>query len=321
MNAREKKVLITDDVHISLLEGLSAIGYECHYLPHISLSETRAIVAQYHGLVVNSKIWVDAAFLSLAPKLAFVARLGSGMEIIDVVAAAERGVAVFSSPEGNRNAVAEHAMAMLLALANNLLRADREVRQFDWQREKNRGFELAGKTVGIVGFGHTGRSFAQKLSGWDVEVLAYDKYKTDYTADFLYVRAAAPDEICAQADIISFHLPLTAETKHLVDKNYLNKCKETVVILNTSRGAVVCTEHLLAALAAKKIGGACLDVFENEKVGTFSAAEKDLYAQLYRFENVVLSPHIAGWTHQSKWRLSEVLLEKIGAWHFAQTKK
>lgn len=306
-----KQVLITDDCHPLLTDGLIRRGYTCHYRPEITLDETLRIIHPYEGLIINSKIIVDRIFLDKAENLRFVGRLGSGMEIVDREYAATKGVAVLSSPEGNRNAVAEQALGMLLALANNLIRADREVRQNVWRREANRGFELSGKTVGIIGFGHTGSQFARKLAGMDMQVLAYDKYKTRYAGDLPWVRETSPDELIQQADIISLHLPLTEETKHIVDKTFIERCKPGVILLNTARGSCVKTADLVDALESGRVGGACLDVFENEKPATYSEAERRLYARLHQLDNVVLSPHIAGWTHESKRRLAEVLLEKI----------
>lgn len=309
-----KRVLITDDCHPVLTEGLTKLGFTCDYRPDITLQETRRVIPGYEGLIINSKILVDRAFLDAAAKLAFVGRLGSGMEIVDRAYAAERGVAVLSSPEGNRNAVAEHALGMLLALANNLLRADREVRRNTWQREANRGWELSGKTIGIVGFGHTGSQFARKLSGMEMTVLAFDKYKhAGYAAEMPWVRETTLDDIQKRSDIISLHLPLTAETMHLVDDQFIDKCLRGFVLINTARGACVKTGDVVAALEDGRIGGACLDVFENEKPTTFSDAEKALYERLLQRENVVLSPHIAGWTQESKRRLATVLLGKITA--------
>lgn len=287
------------------------MGFACDYEPDISLEQTRQVIEQYEGLIINSKILVDRAFLDRAVRLQFIGRLGSGMEIVDQVYAAEKGVAVFSSPEGNRNAVAEQALGMLLALSNNLLRADREVRQNIWRREANRGFELAGKTIGIVGFGHTGNQFAKKLAGMEMQVLAYDKYKTAYAAEMPWVKESTPSEMEQQADMISLHLPLTPETLHYADEAFFNRCKPGLILINTSRGKCVNTAHLLDALTTGRVGGACLDVFENEKTPTFTPAEQALYAQLHQFENVVLSPHIAGWTHESKRKLAMVLLSKI----------
>ncbi len=306
-----KRVLITDDCHPLLTDGLQRLGYVCDDQPDITPEETRRVIGAYEGLIINSKIIVDRDFLAAATRLRFVGRLGSGMEIVDRAEAAARGVAVLSSPEGNRNAVAEQALGMLLALANNLLRADREVRALNWRREANRGFELAGRTLGIIGFGHTGSQFARKLAGMDMTVLAFDKYKTGYTSDFPWVRETDLAEIQEKADIISLHLPLTAETRHLVDEGFIAGCRRGFILINTSRGACIKTVDVVAALEDGRIGGACLDVFENEKTKTFSEAEQALYQRLYALEQVVLSPHIAGWTHESKRRLAEILLEKI----------
>lgn len=306
-----KKALITDDCHPLLPDGLRALGYHCDYQPDITLEATKQFIDQYEGLIVNSKILVDRPFLDRAVRLKFIGRLGSGMEIIDREYAAEKGVAVFSSPEGNRNAVAEQALGMLLALSNNLLRADREVRRNEWNREANRGFELAGKTIGIIGFGHTGSQFAKKLAGMEMRVLAYDKYKTDYTVGLPWVEPSTAAVIEEQADIISLHLPLTAETRHYADAAFFQRCKRGVILINTSRGKCVHTADLLEALTTGQAGGACLDVFENEKPQTYTPEELTLYEHLHRFDQVVLSPHIAGWTIESKQKLASILLDKI----------
>ena len=308
-----RKVLITDDVHPSLIKGLEAMGFGCEYQPKIDLAAVRRQIASYHGLVINSKILVDQRLMDSAPLLQFVARLGSGMEIVDQVYAAQKGIHVFRSPEGNCNAVAEHALGMLLALANHFCRSDREVRQMIWRREQNRGFEIMGKTIGIIGFGFTGRSFAEKLSGMGLKVLAYDKYLKGYATDLPHVIETEMDRIFSEADILSFHLPLAEDTRHLVDVAFLQKCKKQVILINTSRGSVIKTRDLIPALKSGKVIGACLDVFENEKPLTFQEAEKKQYQELYQLENVILSPHVAGWTFESKKRLAAVLLEKIGA--------
>jgi len=295
-----------------LIEGLEKAGFHCDYHPKISLGEVRERIIPYHGLIINSKILVDKYMLDKAIHLEWVGRLGSGMEIIDQAYAKLKGVGIYSAPEGNRNAVAEQAVGMILTLANNLLQADREVRNKHWDREKNRGFEIMGKTIGLIGFGHTGSQLAKKLAGFGMEILAYDKYKKDYT-----VKESSIEEIIAKADIISFHLPLTEETRHLADKSFIERCKRGVILVNTSRGQVVNTNDLIIALESEQIGGACLDVFENEKTKTFTPIENQLYDQLYTFENVVLSPHVAGWTVESKQRLAEVLLRKILSHHTA----
>jgi D-3-phosphoglycerate dehydrogenase len=308
-----KKVLVTDGVHPLLLEGLEALGFQCDYHPKIGLEQVREMVADYEGIIINSKVLMDKAMLDVGQKLQFVGRLGSGMEIIDLEYAAQKGVAVHGAPEGNCNAVAEHALGMLLALANNFLRGDRAVRKKNWQREKNRGFEIMGRTVGIIGFGHTGSQFAKKLSGMGVKVLAYDKYKTDYTNNFEQVRETTLEDILTNADIISLHLPFTPETKHLVNSDFLKNCKDGVILINTSRGHVAKTQDLIVGLKSGKIGGACLDVFENEKTATFSQEEDAMYKELCKFENIILTPHVAGWTEESLQRLAEVLLRKITA--------
>jgi D-3-phosphoglycerate dehydrogenase len=306
-----RKVLITDDCHSFLTEQLEKAGWQCDFQPDITPEKTMEIVGDYQGLIVNSKIQVNRAFLEIASQLRFIGRLGSGMEIIDREYAVKKGIAVLSSPEGNRNAVAEQALGMLLALANNLVRSDREVRQNIWRREANRGFELAGKTIGLIGFGHTGQQFAKKLQGMEMQVLAHDKYKTRYTKEFSWVKESSPEEIQQQSHIISLHLPLSSETKHYINKNFLQRCQPGVIILNTSRGACIEIFSLTEALETGRAGGACLDVFENEKVATYTEEEKKIYGRLHQLENVILSPHIAGWTQESKKRIAEVLFEKI----------
>ncbi len=309
---RRGKVWITDGVHPLMFEGLEKLGFEYDYEPAITLEEVHLRISSYEGLIINSKIIVDPSLLDKAEKLVFIARLGSGLEIIDLEYAKRKGIHIINSPEGNRNAVAEHALGMLLNLANNMNRSDQEVRKRDWNREKNRGFELFGKTIGLIGFGHTGSTFAKRLMGMEMNILANDKYKTDYTLRFFpFVRKTSVEEIRKQADIISFHLPLTPETQHYCNADFIEKCKDGVIIINTSRGNVVDTQALINALNSHKVGGACLDVFENEKPNTFSQKEKEMYKELYAFDNVILSPHIAGWTHESKMKLSRVILEKL----------
>jgi len=306
-----KKVLITDDVHPYLVEALKDRAYICDYRPKLSLDETRSIISHFHGVVINSKITADKSFISSAPKLEFIARLGSGLEIIDLEAARKLGVHVLSAPEGNCNAVAEQAVGMLLALMNNLLRADREVRDLQWNRENNRGRELRGMTMGIIGYGHTGPALAEKMSGFGVRVLAHDKYKVDLRSNQKHVEICDLKTIQNQADIISLHVSLNPSSFHMVNREFIEQCTRPIIIINTSRGQAVCLEDLLWGLREGKIAGACLDVFENEKPATFSEEEKALYSQLYLMENVVLSPHIAGWTVESKKRIAEVLIEKL----------
>ncbi len=305
------KVLITDDVHPVLAIRLEAAGYDCEYYPKIHTDETSQIIAGYSGIIINSKILMDKTMLDKATQLKFIGRVGSGLEIIDLDYAKACGVAVHSAPEGNRNAVAEHALGMLLALNNKFLQADAEVRQHIWRREAMRGIEIMGKTIGIIGFGHTGSAFATKLTGMGMRVLAYDKYKNYYTHNHPHVEETDMDNIFNEADIISLHLPLKDETNHLVDQNFLNRFAKPIIIINTSRGKVIHTVDLLAGLQNGQVLGACLDVFENEKPNTFTTKEKISYNKLYDVENVILTPHVAGWTVESKERLANVLADKI----------
>lgn len=307
----KKQVLITDHVHQCLIDGFRSDGYDVTHKPKMSLQEVHDVIHLYEGVIVNSKIICKQELIDKATKLEFIGRLGSGLEIIDLDYAASKNIAVHSAPEGNCNAVAEHAMAMLLTLFNKINLANAEVKAFGWNREKNRGTELSGMTVGILGFGHTGSSFAKKLTGFDVKVLAYDKYKTDYTDGFDYVKESTPEEIQRESDVISFHLPLTEETHFLVNQDYLMSCKDGVYIINTCRGKVLKLEDLLFALSIKKVAGACLDVFENEKFETVSLAEKVVLTKLFQLDNVIVTPHVAGWTHESLRKIAETLLLKI----------
>ncbi|MEL6989675.1 MAG: NAD(P)-dependent oxidoreductase, partial [Bacteroidota bacterium] len=265
----------------------------------------------YIGIIINTKIKTDKSLMDKATKLEFVGRLGSGLDIIDLPYAKEKGIQIVNSPEGNCNAVAEHAIGMLLALQNNMTHGDREVRAFNWNREKNRGNEITGKTIGIIGFGHTGSALAKRLRGFDMRILAYDKYKVDYASPLDYAMESNLKQIQAESDYISFHLPLTEETHHMANASFFEDCQNCPVIINTSRGKVVDTRALLSAIKENKIAGACLDVFENEKVSTFTPEEKELYNSLYQLENVILTPHVAGWTHESKRKIAETLLEKL----------
>jgi D-3-phosphoglycerate dehydrogenase / 2-oxoglutarate reductase len=306
-----KKILITDKVHPLLIDGLKDIGYEITYDTTVDMSILPSIIHQYEGMVINSKIRMYKETIDLAPNLKFIARLGSGMEIIDVNYAKSKGIVPINSPEGNRNAVAEHAIGMMLAFSNNLIIANEEVKNFEWQREKNRGFELKGKTLGIIGLGNTGECLAKKLSSWELNILSYDKYRVDYGPELAFVQKVDLQDILNEADVITLHLPLNEDTKHMVNRDFLQKCKNKPLIVNTSRGEVVKTEDLINAIDKQIIFGACLDVFENEKVESYTDYEKMMYARLFQNKNILVSPHIAGWTKESLEGIASVLLEKI----------
>lgn len=302
------KILITDYVHPKLPGELKNRGYDVVYEREITMEELKESIGKYHGIIINSKIKMYAPMIDLAKNLKFIGRLGSGMEIVDIPYAKSKGIHVFNTPSGNCNAVAEHAMGMLLCLANNIIQGNKEVKNFDWNREKNRGFELEGKTVGIIGFGHTGKALASKLFNWGVNILAHDKYVPNFPSEFSYVTSVSKEEIQKQCDIISFHLPLTPETKHYVADDFIEHCKDDIFLINTSRGQVIRTESLLSYLENGKVKGACLDVFENEKVGTYTAEEREMYARLYAFDNVIVTPHVAGWTHESLEKITDLIL-------------
>lgn len=307
-----KRVLITDYVHPRLFEGLEELGYSVEYNMDFPVEQLESVLPELHGIVINTKTRMTAERIKLAHKLEFIARLGSGLDIIDLEAAKSKGIQVINTPEANCDSVAEHVSGMLLCLSNNLLRADRQVRKLVWQREANRGFELKGKTLGIIGIGHTGKAFSQRMSCWGLEILYYDPYVLGLPSSYSYLQKVSLDELLNKADIISLHVQLTEETKYMVDGHFLDKCKQGAILINSSRGAVVDTEALVLALESGKLAGACLDVFENEKQESFSDKETEMYGRLYQMENVVLSPHIAGWTRESLERIAEVMLHKLG---------
>lgn len=304
-----KDVLITDYVHPILIRGLIEMGYQPTYAPEMTRAEMEAYLIHYKGVVINTRCSVSRKLIENSPGLKWIARLGSGLDIIDLDAAMERGIQVISAPEGNAQAVAEHAMAMLLCLANNLLAGDREVREGHWLREKNRGWEVSGKTIGIIGYGNNGGAFGRLWNGWDVRVVAYDKYLEQYGD--AKVIAVDYDALLDQADIISLHVPLTTETFEMVNKDFIEKCKKGSVLINTSRGKVVDLNSLLDALRSGHLKGACLDVQSYEPPSSGPEAYQKVFNELCTMENVVFSPHVAGWTVESKRKIAEVLLNKI----------
>jgi len=303
--------LITDHVHPYLLDSLQKANVKTTYLPNITQQEVEKVIGDYNILIVNSKIKINETFVKNCHNLKIVGRLGSGMDGIDIDALEKADIHVVRTPEGNANAVSEHAIGMLLSLSNHLRTADSEVRNFDWNREKNRGWEISNKVLGIIGFGHTGSQLADKMSGWVQEVVCYDNKVVGYNKQNPLVVEGTLDEVKQKADIISIHLPLDEETEGMINKKFLQECKPGFVLINTSRGKIVDTEDLLDGLQRGYVGGACLDVFENEKVETYSEVEKETYQALYDLPNVVLTPHIAGWTFESYFKIGKVMAEKI----------
>ncbi len=302
-----KNILIVDDLHPVFIEQAEALGYTCNYQPKFTLADTLNVIAGYEGLMVRSKFQVDKTVFDAATSLRFICRAGAGMDNIDEDYARQKGVHLINAPEGNMDAVGEHAVGMLLSLMNNLNRADAEVRTGIWNREGNRGYELKGRTVGIIGYGFMGQSFARKLAGFGVSVIAYDKYKTGFSDRF--ASEVSMEEIVKRSDVLSLHVPLTSETNGLVDDEYLFHFRRPIFLINTSRGKVVKTQAVLNAIKQGKVLGACLDVLEVEKFP--AVAQQSWFDELKQSGKVLLSPHVAGWTFESYRKISEVMAGKL----------
>lgn len=301
------KILIVDDVHPVFKEEAVRLGYHCDDFPEFSREQALAVIAGYQGLVIRTKFQVDAEIIDAASELKFIARAGAGMDNVDEKYAASKGILCINAPEGNRDAVAEHAIGMLLALMTNLRKADQEIRSGLWNREGNRGWELKGKTVALIGYGNTGKAMARKLSGFEVELIAFDKYKTGYSD--AYVKEMSMEQIVKKADVVSFHIPLTRETRQLVDEEYLYHFKKPIFLINTARGEIVNVQAVLNGLQSGRILAAGLDVLELEKFPAL--LEKPWFEELRSNPKVILSPHVAGWTFESYHKISAVLAEKL----------
>jgi D-3-phosphoglycerate dehydrogenase / 2-oxoglutarate reductase len=302
------KILFIDTVHPLLKQELEKENHICDSAYNKSKTEIQQIISNYQGIIIRSRFKIDKQFIDCGSNLKFIARAGSGLENIDVEYAENKNIHCYNAAEGNRQAVAEHALGMLLSLFNNLNNADLEVREGKWERERNRGIELAGKTVGIIGYGNNGSAFAEVLKGFNVKILAYDKYLTNYP------QKSSMETINKEADIISLHVPLTDETTYLVDDNFIKRFVKNFYLINTARGKCVNTKNLVKALENKKIKGACLDVLEYEKTSFENLSKDGLKSDmqyLMNAQNTILSPHIAGWTAESNVKIAEVLLNKF----------
>ncbi|KAA0993627.1 2-hydroxyacid dehydrogenase [Dyadobacter aurulentus] len=306
------KILIADSMHPSLFSMLEQRGWEYAYHPEYRREDIKTALPDYEGLVIRSKTFLDQDLLANAQKLRFIARAGAGLDLIDLNVVRDMQIEVFHAGKGNRDAVAEQALGMLLSLFNNLLRADREVRQGIWDREGNRGIELLGKTVGLIGYGNNGGATAKRLSGFGCQVLAYDKYRDHYGDQF--AAESGMEEIMEKADVISLHLPLTELSRYLIDDDFIAKCGKPFFLMNLSRGEIVKLDAVVRGLKSGKIRGACLDVLENEKINKLTISQQDAFEYLRSSDQVVLTPHIGGWTQESYVRINEVLVQQIEEW-------
>lgn len=308
------KILHVDSNHPLLIQQLSDHGFQNDIEYFSDKTSVEKIIEQYEGLIIRSRFTLDKPFIDAAKKLRFIGRLGAGLENIDVEHAKNKGIKLFSAPEGNRNAVGEHTLGMLLSLFNNLNKADREVREGIWNREENRGIELDGKTVGIIGYGNMGKAFAKKLRGFDCDVLCYDIKEGVGNPD---ARQVDLQELQEKANVVSLHTPQTTLTVNMVDSFFINAFKNPFWLLNTARGKAVITEDLVQALKSKKILGAGLDVLEYEKASFenifHSKKTPEAFQYLVQAKNVLLSPHVAGWTVESKEKLAQTIVDKICA--------
>ncbi len=302
-----KKILIADHLHPAFKEEAEKLGYICVDMPLVSREETLQILNDYSGIAIRTKFLIDKEIIDSSPNLMFIARAGAGMDNVDEEYAKSKGIICINAPEGNRDAVGEHVIGMLLSLLNNLRQGDQQIRSGIWDREGNRGWELKGKTVAIIGYGNNGRSFARKLSGFEVNVIAYDKYKTGYSDE--YASEVSMEQIVKLADVLSIHIPLTRETRRLFNEEYLFHFRKPIVLLNASRGEIIDTNAVVSGLKNGKITAAGLDVLEVEKFPALS--EQPWFEELKKSERVILSPHVAGWSFESYRKISEVLAEKL----------
>jgi D-3-phosphoglycerate dehydrogenase / 2-oxoglutarate reductase len=306
------RCLVVDLMHESLLPMLETLGVEVTYVPEIKKEEVPAMLPPYHMLVVRSKLRITAELLTQAPNLQVLARAGAGVDNIDEGVLEARHITLINAPEGNRDAVGEHTLGLLLTLFRKINQGDRQIRQGQWLREDNRGEEIGGKPIGLIGYGHMGKAFAKRLMGFDCEVLAYDHQAVQNP--YPHVRLASLEEIQEKAQVLSLHIPYTKENHHFVNASLLAGFKHPLWLLNTARGEVLDHSALVQAMQTGHVKGAALDVLENEKLSSLTPSQKERLDYLLQHPRVILTPHIAGWTHESYVRINEVLTQKLQAY-------
>jgi D-3-phosphoglycerate dehydrogenase len=298
-------------MHESLHGMLEALGWQVDYHPGITRTEIRERHAGYDGLIIRSKTIVDHDLLGDNPTLRFIGRAGAGLDNLDLVYLSGKNIQVVHAAEGNRDAVGEFTVGILLGLLRNIPRANHEVIGNVWLREENRGTEIMGKTIGIIGFGNMGRAFSKRLSGFGCKILVYDKYKHGFSNDFL--QEADMEQIFAECDILSLHVPLTDETRGMVNVHYLSQFKKKIILINTARGEIIPLSELAESLSRGIVRGAALDVLENEKLNELTPSQREAIGKLIATGNVIFTPHIAGWTYESHIKINVALVEKIKA--------
>lgn len=301
------RLLIVDDIHEVFLEKMQVVGIQADYRPDMGLEEARQVIRHYNGLVIRSKFRVTRDFMDQAPELRLIARGGAGLDNIDEAYANEKGITLLNAPEGNRNAVAEHMTGMLLSLLNKLHSGGQEIRQGEWRREENRGLELRGRTVGLIGYGNNGQAMAQCLSGFGVRIMAYDKYRSGFGDE--HVLETDMDEIFRQTDVLSLHIPLTVETHQMINKAFLERFQNPIFFLNGARGEIVEISSVLLGLRSGRILGAALDVLPVEHFPTLQ--QQEWFDEMATHPRVLLSPHVAGWTVESYFKIANVLADKV----------
>jgi D-3-phosphoglycerate dehydrogenase / 2-oxoglutarate reductase len=304
-----RQCLIIDPLHESIFEMLQHIGWRGIDVSDKAIEEIKPLINNYEGLFVRTRTRVDKKLLGNKPLIKFVARAGAGVDNIDLDFLTEHNIPIVHASEGNRDAVGEYTIGALLSLLRNIPRADAEVRNTVWLREENRGVELMGKTIGIIGYGNMGQAFAKRLSGFNCTVLAYDKYKRNFSNG--YATEVTFNKLVEESEIVSLHIPLMQETVGMVNDRFINSFLKPIVLVNTARGEIVQLKAVVEGLKSKKIRGLVLDVLENENPNTFSAEQKETFSYLTKQSNVVLTPHIAGWTHESAIKINSVLIEKL----------